>query len=686
MLTVYAKGQPVQVVDGAPVAPATSAVAGAVAVYTGGHEVEVRDIVAAPSPAPVMLGSRALDVTKMVQFYDWSPAGRYTRSIPNVRLSNTNPAVNDIQITCHSSSSGRRLGGTYSLTAQIGGEGPAILLAAMVVPAGTVRQTFLNVNLSALPNGWHLFDIACPDDATVHPLWMHVGLPTVQTWAPLLTGSFAIDHEGGPIARWGKAPVQLDPVVKQQGYPLQSREWLPMAGHPASTSLYRRDLVPGINGDPPYLRTLDDGIKTCLNTHAYAWSNFIAKMPNVVPRDGSRGVGLVSGATHLQIGRRGGIYGLDCWRMFHIEPSGYVRTLLGWRHGDNGLEMVGDWSAIPVERRGLHESWGLTWDARTIAESALDTSLLLDRGDGVMEHPHKVGPVAFIADTQNNRILRVQFDPRSHDTPPKVTEFIVGLNDPWDVVYRQGLIFVSERFAHRINSYNAITGAFVETIVQGAALSGVDKNRLLVVSGTLEQRRAEPCVGPEGLFILGDWLYFGSRAAQRVKRIHLVTRAIETACDPYFDTSPAGSQFCKIAVRSDGTVFAATWEVVAKGGPRAHKPDGTAWSIQEPGSTSVREGRGGLWADVGYNTAVAVDDFRIVYSGADYGLPELSLALPSDPPAYDKTRYKEGKRQYESAGYRLTHGIDAFGQWGLPPPWGKSAECDYYLQAQGHTQ
>jgi hypothetical protein len=683
MLTVYAKGQPVQVIDGAPVLPASASGSGAITVYTVGHAVEVRDVVSS-SPAPVMLGERALDFAKMVQFYDWSAAGRYTRRVPNVRLSNTNAADNDIQITAHSSSSGRKLGGTYALTAQIGGDGPAIPLATMVVPAGTVRQTFLNVNLSALPNGWHLFDIVCPDDATVHPLWMHVGTPGPQTWVPFQTGSFGVEHEDGPVARWGKAPTQLDPVVKQQGYPLPARQWAPMAGHPASTSLYRRDLVPAINGDPFYLHTLDDGLKTCMNSQGYAWSSFVAKLPSVVTRDGPRGVGLVSGATHLQIGRRGGVYGLDCWRMFHIEPSGYVRTLLGWRHGDNGLELVGDWSAIPVERRGLHESWGLTWDTRTTAESALDTSLLLDRGDGVMEHPHTVGPVAFIADTQNNRILRVQFDPRSHETPPKVTEFIVGLNDPWDVVYSKGLLYVSERFAHRINSYNATSGAFVETLVQGAALSGVDKNRLVVLSGTLDQRRAEPCVGPEGLFILGDWLYFGSRAAQRVKRIHLVTRVIETACDPYFDTSPGGSQFCKIAVRTDGTVFASTWEVVAKGGPRAHRPDGTAWSIQEPGSTHVREGRGGKWADIGYSTSSAVDDNRIVCSGADYGIAEFSLALPSDPPAWNATLYAQGKREYEFSGHRPTHGIDAFGQWGLQPPWGKSAACDYYLAAQGH--
>jgi hypothetical protein len=645
-------------------------------------------VVAPPPPpppppsgdGPVVLGSRALNLSKIVQFYDWSAAGRYVRYIKNMFWSKTSSATNDIQITANDHTGvDYRLSGTYTLTARFEGAGPTVALATFIAPAGTVRKTFENVNLSSLQDGWHLFDIMCPDDATAVPFWMHVGAVQPQTWAPFQTGSFGATHEDGPVIRWGKAPAQITAT----GYPLPPRQWAPM-GYATAASMYRRDLVPGINGDPPYLRTLDNGAKSCMNTHAYAWSSFIAQKPSVVLRDGPRGVGLVSGATHLQIGRRGGIYGLDCWRMFHIEPSGYVRTLLGWRHGDNGLELVGDWSAIPVERRGLHESWGLTWDTRTIAESALDPSLLLDRGDGVMEHPHTVGPVAFIADTQNNRILRVQFDPRSHDTPPKVAEFIVGLNDPWDVVYKNGLIFVSERFAHRIAAYDATTGAFVETIVSGAALSVLNKNRLVQVLGTLEERRVEPCVGPEGLFILGDWLYFGSRAAQRVKRIHLTTRAIEAACDPWFDTSAGGSQFCKIAVRADGTVFVATWEVSAMGGPRAYRHDGTGWAIQTTGSTSVREGRGGNWADVGYNTSVAVDDFRIVYSGADYGIPELSLALPSDPPAWDKVLYAQGKREYEYAGHRLTHGIDGFGQFGQPLPWGLSAALDYYLTAQGH--
>jgi hypothetical protein len=44
MLTVYAKGQTVEVIEGAPSAPASASGSGGITVYTGGHQVEVRDI------------------------------------------------------------------------------------------------------------------------------------------------------------------------------------------------------------------------------------------------------------------------------------------------------------------------------------------------------------------------------------------------------------------------------------------------------------------------------------------------------------------------------------------------------------------------------------------------------------------------------------------------------------------
>lgn len=645
-----------------------------------GTTVEIIDREPAPDPDPTNPTIGTLQARPLTDRQIWFRAmhngSRYTRAIANTLLPRAAGVKIDIAVD---NPADQWYSDSYTITC----DGQPV--GTLPKPAGKYGSCI--VDLSAIDPGWHVFDVSPSSPAsgeTPIPYWMHVGDAQPQTWAPAQHGSFDLVH-GAKMARWGKVPATLDAGVQATGYPLAPRQWVPMTGHPDLKLMFRRDLVPGINGDPPYLHTLPGGQRTCLCTHAYAWASLVDRLPRIVLRDGPRGVGTVAGATHLQIGRRGGIYGLDSWRMFHVDPDGRVRTLLGWRHGDAGLEMVGDWSTIPAERHGLHEAWGGTWDLRTVAESALDTSLLLDRGDGTMEHPHTVGPTFFIADSQHNRVLRAQFSPRDHAAPPVVTEFLTGLADPWDVVYHGGRIYVSERLAHRIAAYDATTGAYVETVVQGPAWSGVDKNRMVTVSGTLEQRRAALCVGPEGLYVLGDWLYYGSRASQRVKRIHLVSRVIEDVCDPYFDLSAGGSQYCKISVRSDGTVFASSWESGMKSGPRAHKPDGSVWAYQSGASSALKGGRGGNYADIGYSTASAVDDYRIVYSGADYGLVELSLAVPADPPAWDKNLYAAGRVEYEAAGYRLTHGVDGYGQWGYPLPWGASAAMAYYLTCHGHA-
>ena len=150
------------------------------------------------------------------------------------------------------------------------------------------------------------------------------------------------------------------------------------------------------------------------------------------------------------------------------------------------------------------------------------------------------------------------------------------------------------------------------------------------------------------------------------------------------------ANYCKIAV-SDGTfgprgsVFMATWENVKMGGPWGYRPDGAAFSVWTTASNVVREGKGGKWAGMGYSTACAIGQGRLICASADYGLAEISLALPGDV-TFNATMYSAGKGEYEKAGYRLTHGVDGFGQFGYPLPWGISAAMDYYLSSQGHVQ
>lgn len=645
-----------------------------------------------PAPAPVVpvLESRSLDMTKLIEFSDFN-TGRYVRNIPTLGATSLASGLY-VQVNNHKSGQPKQpfQAPSYNLVLMSTGT----VVATCVPVPGSIKMRFPKLTaaqIAALPRVLDMLDIvpSVPTNETVHPVWIDLLRGEPQTFAPVQTGSYGLVNKGGPTARWGRLPLAINPAV---AHPLAPRACAPMAGHPDISTMFKRDIVPAIDGDPPYLHVNAKGLKTCSGPHGYGWSSFVAAMPRVVLRDGPRGIGTVVGATHIGLGTpripgaptgREAVYFTDSWRVGKVSYDGTVRTLAGYRHGSDGLELVGDWSAVPEARRGFHELWGLAWDKRTLRSHP--TAPPIPNGENGPEVPHAVPPVAFVADSQHNRICRLEFDADSHETEVKVTEFIVGLNDPFDVVYKDGLLYVSERLSHRISAFDATTGAYVRTVVEGPALSGLNSGRMVVVYGSLAERRAASVVGPEGLALLGDWLYYGSRAAESVRRIHLTTGVIEDACFPYFDTSPGGSQFCKIAVRGDGTVFASTWEVSAKSAPRAHKPDGTVWAVHTAGSADFRAGRGGLYLDNGYNTACAVDDFRLIFSGADYGLCELSLALPSDPPDIDAALYVQGEREYETAGYRLTHGIDGYGQFGYPLPWGRSAALDYYLTTHGHA-
>jgi hypothetical protein len=149
------------------------------------------------------------------------------------------------------------------------------------------------------------------------------------------------------------------------------------------------------------------------------------------------------------------------------------------------------------------------------------------------------------------------------------------------------------------------------------------------------------------------------------------------------------SEYCKIALSDGtfgprGTIFISTWEVQRMGLPWAFKPDGTAWGIVTVGSYNANSGKGGKWGGIGYSTACAVGGGRLIAGGADYGLVELTLAVAGDVQLNEDV-YETGLGEYERAGYRLTHGIDGFGQFGYALPWGQSAALDYYLTSQGHV-
>jgi hypothetical protein len=154
------------------------------------------------------------------------------------------------------------------------------------------------------------------------------------------------------------------------------------------------------------------------------------------------------------------------------------------------------------------------------------------------------------------------------------------------------------------------------------------------------------CVGPEGLAYQDGWAYFGSLAMAQIKRVNVATGAVELIGNPAVSSK---AQFIKIALSDGtagprGTVFMAAW-----GGGNTFLPGGATWTFWGAGSTLVNNGRGGVWAGMGYPTAICAQNGRIIMGSADYGLAEISLAQAADPPKWDKNIWAAGYAEYRPA-------------------------------------
>lgn len=569
------------------------------------------------------------------------------------------------------------------------------------VPAGT-RLLTIPVTLTDIPEGNCLIDIEplTPTVETCVPgiAYMQRGAaPEPQPWMWVLEGTH--DVRGAPQVRWAKVPAKFEPTTRPYVLPARA-DFSTLLGR---QQLVETDIVPVRTSDV-YRTRITDGVHTAEQLEGYYWTTVTrcAYPQGISLLDGPRGCGSVVMATHLQVGRNGGVYFCDTWRVGHIQPDGTIRTLAGWRHRqpaerprantDAALraacDLVGDWSAIPPERHGFREAWGLAWDARTTAQGSGPPVPNPPNGD---EPPHDVDPVAFVADSQHNRIVRLQFDRASHASPAKVTEFLTGLADPWDVVCVDGVLYVSERLSHRIAAYDATTGAFLRVVVSGAALASLRTDRSVLRSGTEAQIKAQPCVAPEGLYHLDGWLYFGSVALSQIRRVHLVTGEMQTVVDIAFDhVSVSGSNFFKIAV-SDGTfgprhtVFMVSWALINGGRPLAWSPTGAggAYVPWHYGDIPGSEGPGRVWDTLGYGCSVAVGQGRLLVSTSTEGLTDIHRA--SGEPI---VRWADTERQrlaYQAAGLHLTHGPAGWGYYGLPLPWGRSADIDARLRWGGHA-
>ena len=216
------------------------------------------------------------------------------------------------------------------------------------------------------------------------------------------------------------------------------------------------------------------------------------------------------------------------------------------------------------------------------------------------------------------------------------------------------------------------TGELERVVVQGRDLSSVKdtQTRWVTRKAPLTEIRAEDVVGPEGLYVLGDWLYYGSQAMAQVKRVHLVTGEIQQVCDVQANFA-TGNKFVKITASDgsfgpEGTVFISQWLPQM---PLAILPDGTEWKY-------------GFGPGVVYDICCAIKGGRFVYGGCGEGINELRLV--DSVPSVNTAKRGAGKEKWIERGYYLTHGSGGFGFHGLPLPWGEDSDIDYWLKAAGH--
>jgi hypothetical protein len=636
------------------------------------------------TPGTVVIQSVRLD--RLVEFTAYHEQSRYERFRKLLVLSGGRASIPFQAYNLASGGSPNQFSsGRYTLLID------GVPAAETTVAANTTKAAF-SVDLSKIEAGWHRLDIdGLSGGETCPTYWAFLKRGPVgeQSFTPVVRGTYEMMMSGTATNIWTLAPGKYNPTPR----PITvKRQYASPDPKLPRSDLHCEHLVPVRFGDIHRPNRNVDGIMSSFDAQTYFWSTLHAAKPTVALLDGPRGVGTVCMVTHLMIGNaapdgqpRNNTYFSDAWRIGKVSEDGKITTLVGYRHKDilshwedpANVELIGDWSAIPEARRGFHEIWGFAWDDRTLL---IDEAAARIASEG-NEKPHIVGPVMFVADSQNNRICKLQFSAVVHG-PPKVTEFITGLSDPWDIVYADGRIYVSERKAHRIVEYNATTGAFNRVVVQGRPLASVDINREVIVTGTLADRQAAACVAPEGLAYQDGWLYFASTAQDQVRRVNVDTGTLEVVRPVTLDDN---SKFAKVAV-SDGTfgprgsTFTWTWSLACFGYPAMYLPDGTR--LANWGSAS---GGTGTWFDhLGYASAGAVGKGRMITAGMVEGLVRVTKSQSGDKA--QSAAATRGRTEFYAKGLHLLHGHNGFGFYGLPLPWGASPDIDAYLESFGHTR
>lgn len=526
--------------------------------------------------------------------------------------------------------------------------------------------------------------------------------PTVPGWRTLTVDG--LDDGESQITYFaavaGSVPTSVPVVASSHEMSFRYRAgdwdhawaWVPVGpavAHPTPDYLYSSVsveseqtadmLLPGDKHPPVSLHQAPDGTWVTMGKQAYFWDQVILlnrPVPDVHLLDGPRGIGTMCFTTHIEVGRatqtedpaslpRRNIYACDPWRFVRVSNTGEVTTLAGWRHrtgiAEGAPELVGDWSAVPEERRGFRLLWGMCWDSRTLAVDPLQPPI-----DG--RPPHVVGPRAYVADSMRNRICRLQF-PAAEHAPATVSEVFNG-EGVWDCVEYDGAMIVSLRSQNRVVRMS-FDGEILETLIEhDSSLTGaatVDYRHVAWRdAGTIvEQAQAHPVLCPEGLFVLDGLLYIGSKAQECITVFDLAQRRIVRRIPVYIG---GNSNFVKLAVSDGsyaprGTVFYCTFEVQDGARWFGIKPDGTRWVTATNAVFPMET----------YQMSVGIGGGRLIAGGSDYGLVRHSKG-----PRLDEALYNAGELEFMKSHGRLVYGPQGVGRFTVPA---QSPALKYFLDA-----
>lgn len=452
------------------------------------------EAVVTPPPGQVFATTIDIEPSKLVAFRDkiWG-GGPYTRETSVVILKKANLNGANAELWIHGTDFSKQgimrplLGQEYRMLVD------GVLITKGVPESGSnAFRCAFRFPLDALKDGWRFFEIEADTGESFVPMHAFVQLgatPVPQTMMPVHLAPHDCLIMGWRKYQWAMVPAQDKPIIS----PLPVRVPQPFSAALTRKELYEETLVPGndMSGPVYYVRSTD-GVLHTDNQEGYYYYAISAKYPILVLKDGPRGAGTVLMPMHIQNTHTGGAWVSDAWRVMMVFPDGEVRTLAGLRSKPNSpvpylgedrteanlkkcFDLIGDWSTIPEERRGFHELWGFAVDTRTLHPH--DPTAPPIQGF----QPHNSNPRIFICDSLMNRVCMLEGDRTditlNQKSQIKVTEAIVGLNDPWDCVFLDGVLYVSERGNNRIIAYDIDfkTGkpTFKRVVLESPGLGGI---------------------------------------------------------------------------------------------------------------------------------------------------------------------------------------------------------------------